>query len=92
MNTRKVCFGATILALSALACAGGDCPPDAESEEWSLDRRSWHIGAITAMSEVCVGAEKFPLPVGTTTHRMNDRFELVDLQGRSYRRYLVQPA
>ena len=36
------------------------------------------VEAITAMSEVCVGAEKFPLPVGTTTHRMNDRFELVD--------------
>jgi pyruvate kinase len=36
------------------------------------------VEAITAMAEVCVGAEKFPLPSGTTTHRMNDRFELVD--------------
>ncbi len=36
------------------------------------------VEAIAAMAEVCVGAEKFPVPVGTTTHRMNDRFELVD--------------
>jgi pyruvate kinase len=36
------------------------------------------VEAITAMAEVCVGAEKFPLPYGTTTHRMNDRFEQVD--------------
>ena len=37
------------------------------------------VEAISAMAEVCVGAEKFPLVTyGTATHRMNDRFELVD--------------
>jgi pyruvate kinase len=36
------------------------------------------IEAIKAMSEVCVGAEKFPLATGVATHRMDDRFELVD--------------
>lgn len=36
------------------------------------------VEAIRAMAEVCVGAEKFPLPYGRTTHRMDDRFELVD--------------
>ncbi|MGB5720031.1 MAG: pyruvate kinase [Woeseiaceae bacterium] len=36
------------------------------------------VEAIAAMAEVCVGAEKFPLLSGGTTHRMNDRFELVD--------------
>ena len=36
------------------------------------------VEAIKAMAEVCVGAEKFPIPYGTTTHRMNDRFERVD--------------
>ncbi|MGI9232896.1 MAG: pyruvate kinase [Woeseiaceae bacterium] len=36
------------------------------------------VEAISAMAEVCVGAEKFPLMIGTTTHRMEDRFELVD--------------
>jgi pyruvate kinase len=36
------------------------------------------VEAIKAMSEVCVGAEKFPLAAGTTTHRLNDRFEFVD--------------
>ena len=34
--------------------------------------------AIKAMGDVCVGAEKFPIPPGTTTHRLNDRFELID--------------
>lgn len=36
------------------------------------------VEAISAMAEVCVGAEKFPLATGTATHRMDDRFELVD--------------
>ena len=36
------------------------------------------VGAITAMAEVCVGAEKFPLMPGATSHRINDRFERVD--------------
>ena len=36
------------------------------------------VEAISAMAEVCVGAEKFPLVSGSATHRMSDRFELVD--------------
>ncbi len=36
------------------------------------------VEAISAMSEVCVGAEKFPLPHKAATHRMNDVFERVD--------------
>jgi len=34
--------------------------------------------AVKAMAEVCVGAEKFPLPQGRTSHRMNDHFDRVD--------------
>jgi pyruvate kinase len=34
--------------------------------------------AIRAMAEVCVGAEKFPIPHGRTSHRMNDHFGRVD--------------
>ncbi len=34
--------------------------------------------AIKAMAEVCVGAEKYPIPPGTATHRIADRFERVD--------------
>jgi len=34
--------------------------------------------AIAAMAEVCVGAEKFPMPFSPTSHRMQDRFGLVD--------------
>ena len=36
------------------------------------------VEAIRAMAEVCVGAEKFPLATDSATHRMDDRFELVD--------------
>jgi len=36
------------------------------------------VEAIAAMAEVCVGAEKFPLVAGRTSHRINDRFERVD--------------
>jgi pyruvate kinase len=34
--------------------------------------------AIAAMAEVCVGAEKFPIPISQTSHRMQDHFGLVD--------------
>ncbi len=36
------------------------------------------VNAIEAMAEVALGAEKFPLPMGMTSHRMNDLFGLVD--------------
>lgn len=39
---------------------------------------AYPIAAITAMAEVCVGAEKFPLPVSQTSHRMQDHFGQVD--------------
>jgi pyruvate kinase len=35
-------------------------------------------GAIAAMAEVCVGAEKFPIPISQTSHRMQEHFGLVD--------------
>ena len=50
MNTRKCIVGTLILTLTTFACGGGDCAP--ESQEWTLDRQSWHIGAVTAMSEM----------------------------------------
>jgi len=34
--------------------------------------------AIAAMAEVCVGAEKFPVPFSQTSHRMEDHFGQVD--------------
>ncbi len=36
------------------------------------------VGAISAMAEVCLGAEKYPLVTAATTHRIDDRFEFVD--------------
>ena len=39
---------------------------------------AYPVAAIKAMAEVAVGAEKYPLPLGVTSHRMQDHFELVD--------------
>ena len=39
---------------------------------------AYPVEAISAMAEVAVGAEKYPLPVSRTSHRMDDHFELVD--------------
>ena len=39
---------------------------------------AYPVEAIAAMAEVAVGAEKYPLPVSRTSHRMDDHFELVD--------------
>ena len=36
------------------------------------------VKVMRAMSEVCTGAEQFPLPQGTTRHRIGDYFERVD--------------
>jgi pyruvate kinase len=36
------------------------------------------VKAIKSMAEVCVGAEKFPVPHSTTTHRLDDRFDRID--------------
>ncbi len=36
------------------------------------------VSVISAMSEVCIGAEKHVLARGRTTHRLDDRFESVD--------------
>lgn len=39
---------------------------------------AYPVEAIKAMAEVAVGAEKYPLPFGRTTHRLDDHFGLVD--------------
>ena len=39
---------------------------------------AYPAGAIAAMAEVCVGAEKFPIPISQTSHRMQDHFGQVD--------------
>ena len=39
---------------------------------------AYPAGAIAAMADVCVGAEKFPIPTSQTSHRMQDHFKLVD--------------
>jgi pyruvate kinase len=36
------------------------------------------VAVVTAMSDVCIGAEKHLLAKGRTTHRLDDRFEEVD--------------
>ena len=39
---------------------------------------AYPVGAVKAMAEVAVGAEKYPLPLAMTSHRMEDHFGLVD--------------
>ncbi|MEX2494709.1 MAG: pyruvate kinase [Woeseia sp.] len=39
---------------------------------------AYPVSVITAVSEVCVGAEKYSLARGRTTHRLDDRFQAVD--------------
>jgi len=39
---------------------------------------AYPVEAIKAMSNVCVGAEKFPHPSGRMSHRTEDQFALVD--------------
>ncbi len=36
------------------------------------------VKSVAAMAEVCTGAEQFPLPEGTTRHRIGDYFERTD--------------
>ncbi len=39
---------------------------------------SFPVEAVKAMSDVCIGAEKYALPRGRATHRMDDHFTYVD--------------
>jgi pyruvate kinase len=39
---------------------------------------AYPVAAIKAMAEVAVGAEKYPIPLGVSSHRMQDHFALVD--------------
>ena len=39
---------------------------------------AYPVEAIAAMSDVCIGAEKFPHPSGRTSHRVDDQFVQVD--------------
>ena len=62
MKARKAWPAITVAVLFSVACSGGERAADAESQEWSLDQRSWHLGAIAAMSEmVDYGVKKLAL-------------------------------
>ena len=39
---------------------------------------AYPVGVIAAVNEVCVGAEKYSLTRGRTSHRLDDKFEAVD--------------
>ena len=39
---------------------------------------AYPVEAIQAMSDIAIGAEKYPLPVSRTSHRLDDHFEQVD--------------
>lgn len=39
---------------------------------------AYPVEAVQQMSDVAIGAEKYPLPIGMASHRMEDHFGLVD--------------
>ena len=51
MKPRKYWYAALVV-LFAVGCGRGESAGVPESEEWSLDRRSWNLGAIAAMAEM----------------------------------------
>ena len=57
-------------------------PPRAKSGAGSRSGETavgkYPVKSIRAMSEVCEGAELFPLPGGLTRHRIGDYFKRVD--------------
>jgi hypothetical protein len=83
MKVRKVLFGTMGLTLTAFACGGGDCAPN--SQEWTLDRQSWHIGAVTAMSEmVDYGVKRIALSATLPPDEMDEFVEYAEEAAASY--------
>jgi hypothetical protein len=52
MSLRKPRAGAMTAVLMAVACGGGESVSDSASGDWTVDQRSWNLGAIAAFSEM----------------------------------------
>ena len=73
MKASKIWRGTLVMVVFAAACSGAESAKEAESQEWTLDRRSWHIGAITAMSEmVDYGVKKLALSATLPPDEMDE--------------------
>ena len=83
MKTRKWIFGTMVLTLTTLACGGEECAQD--SQEWTLDRQSWHIGAVTAMSEmVDYGVKRIALSATLPPDEMDEFVGHAEAAAASY--------
>ncbi len=52
MKARTIWSGTILAMIFIVACSGGQRAEEAESQEWSLDERSFNLGAIASMSGV----------------------------------------
>ena len=61
-----------MVVLLTVACSAGENAQEAESQKWTLDRRSWNLGAIAAMSEmVDYGIKKLALGAPLVSDEMD---------------------
>ncbi len=76
MMASRISLGIVVVVLSALACGGEGSAPESGSQEWTLDQRSWHMGAITAMAEmVDYGVKRLALSATLPADEMDEFME-----------------
>ena len=62
MRSGIVRCGVMVVGLLAIGCGGGEGTVESQSQEWSLDRRSWNQGTFAVMAEmVDYGVKKLAL-------------------------------
>lgn len=76
MKIGKIRWETVAVVLFSASCSGVDGVQDSVSEGWTLDRRSWHIGAITAMAEmVDYGVKRLALSATLLPDEMDEFIE-----------------
>ena len=72
MRFGKIWCGASVAALLSVGCGGGAETAESESEEWTLDRRSWNQGTFAVMAEmVDYGVKKLALGAALPPEEMD---------------------
>ena len=72
MSFRLIGCGVMVMALSVAGCSSGAETVDSESQEWTLDKRSWHQGTFAVMAEmVDYGVKKLALGAALTPGEMD---------------------
>ncbi len=72
MKSGKIWCGVTVAASFLIGCGGGAETTPSESQEWTLDRRSWNQGTFAVMAEmVDYGVKKLALGAALTPEEMD---------------------